>query len=348
MDEKTCLNDHQAYSAAEFAAAREKPNFRAFEASWKEQRAYITEAVRELEGSPLAKDACYQLETIKPELPKLPWIGHPLIENKTIDSSWLTGLGDPYTGALTKLTHKPSKRILADFAHTLAWLRYQTFSEEDYERFFHQYIRPEEQNNGWSREDFTKPGIEKAHPISRFWRLEATGFYGEDNECWFGLNLEEESEANYSCPRVFYLRYVFNNEKPEIDIDLLWFEKRACRLPEALWLSFEPPQPQGAKWFIEKLGQEISPLDVVENGNRHLHACSRVRMESDDLVMTIESLDAPLVAPGRPSLLNFNNELPDMTQGVHFNLYNNLWGTNFPMWLEDDCRFRFRLGYEIK
>ncbi len=119
-------------------------------------------------------------------------------------------------------------------------------------------------------------------------------------------------------------------------------------MPEALWLSFVPPQTEGAKWFIEKLGQDVSPLDVVENGNRHLHACSRVRMESDDLVMTIESLDAPLVAPGQPSLLDFNNNQPDMSQGVHFNLYNNVWGTNFPMWLEDDCRFRFRLRYTIK
>jgi len=32
-----------------------------------------------------------------------------------------------------------------------------------------------------------------------------------------------------------------------------------------------------------------------------------------------------------------------LTKGMHFDLYNNLWGTNFPMWFEDDCRFRFRL-----
>ncbi|NOG48471.1 MAG: hypothetical protein HND48_02750 [Chloroflexi bacterium] len=50
-----------------------------------------------------------------------------------------------------------------------------------------------------------------------------------------------------------------------------------------------------------------------------------------------------LVAPGRPSLLDFHNRLPDMSGGVHFNLYNNVWGTNFPMWFEDDARFRFVL-----
>jgi hypothetical protein len=50
-----------------------------------------------------------------------------------------------------------------------------------------------------------------------------------------------------------------------------------------------------------------------------------------------------LFAPGRPSLLDFTNELPDMSGGWHVNLYNNIWGTNFPMWFEDDAVFRFSL-----
>jgi hypothetical protein len=62
--------------------------------------------------------------------------------------------------------------------------------------------------------------------------------------------------------------------------------------------------------------------------------------------LRISSLDAPLVAPGKPSLLDFNNELPQMTDGMHFNLLNNIWGTNFPMWFEEDCRFRFELTLE--
>jgi len=55
----------------------------------------------------------------------------------------------------------------------------------------------------------------------------------------------------------------------------------------------------------------------------------------------IESLDAPLVAPGAPGLLQFDNDPPDLRGGTHFNLFNNTWGTNFPMWCEDDGRFRF-------
>jgi hypothetical protein len=28
---------------------------------------------------------------------------------------------------------------------------------------------------------------------------------------------------------------------------------------------------------------------------------------------------------------------------MHFLLFNNLWGTNFPMWSGEDARFRFVL-----
>jgi hypothetical protein len=71
-------------------------------------------------------------------------------------------------------------------------------------------------------------------------------------------------------------------------------------------------------------------------------------MEYHGLQMLISSLDAPLVAPGERSLLNFTNDQPDMAKGIHFCLYNNLWGTNFPMWSEEDCKFRFRLYFKRK
>ena len=68
--------------------------------------------------------------------------------------------------------------------------------------------------------------------------------------------------------------------------------------------------------------------------------------QDEKLSLEIHSQDALLVSAGQPSLLNFSNELPDLDNGFHFNLYNNVWGTNFPMWFEDDSLFRFsiRLG----
>jgi hypothetical protein len=95
---------------------------------------------------------------------------------------------------------------------------------------------------------------------------------------------------------------------------------------------------------MDKLGQPVSPLEVVKNGNRTLHAVGAgVEYRDRRGGLAIDTLDVPLVAPGAPSLLNFTNRQPAMRGGVHFNLHNNIWGTNFPMWFEDDMRFRFAL-----
>ncbi len=57
----------------------------------------------------------------------------------------------------------------------------------------------------------------------------------------------------------------------------------------------------------------------------------------------LETLDVPLVAPGDPSLLDVNNCRPLVKIGMHVNLFNNVWGTNFPLWFDDDMRFRCTL-----
>jgi hypothetical protein len=62
--------------------------------------------------------------------------------------------------------------------------------------------------------------------------------------------------------------------------------------------------------------------------------------------LSIESLDAHLVSPGEPRLLRFDDALPRLVGGMHFCLHANVWGTNFPLWYEDDARFRFRLRFQ--
>ena len=346
MDEKTWLDDHEAYSAAEFAAAREKSNFRRFESSWAEQRNYITEAIDSLGEKSLAKEARGHLTTMSAQPPDLTELTPMPLEQVVFRTSQVSAAFDPVSGALMCFEACESGKKWVNPGSSIGLLGYQTFSADDYERFFHQYIRPEEQNNGWSREDFTKPGMEKARPISKIWSPTVDSAFHSQNRILFHLKSEPAAIEDYGCPRDFYLHYSFGRERPEIDMEVVWIGKKACRFPEALWLSFIPNRQEEVKWSIEKLGQQVSPLDVVENGNRHLHACGgSVQMESQGLKIIVESLDAPLVAPGERSLLNFTNEQPDMAKGVHFCLYNNLWGTNFPMWLEDDCKFRFKLRF---
>ncbi len=345
MDEKTYLGDHENYAAEHFKIARGLPNFKKFESSWVEKRSIIQKAVNALEDSPLADEARQQLERVRPN--KLDLSVWHKTSNKKIElkTSHFDIQINPLRVGLVSLIDRNTHQWV-DETHPMAELTYQTFSAEDYDRFFSQYIIRAAQNGDWPKEDFTKPGLELAKPISAIWKPYIRDSYRRQtpnqDEFLFHMTFESECVVNYGAPKDVYLTYKFPLEGADFSIELQWFNKQACRMPEALWMGFNPIIPEGGEWMIEKLGKMISPLSVVENGNRHLHSAGKlVELCYGKGKMVILPLDSPLVAPGNPSLLDFTNQQPDMQKGMHFCLLNNLWGTNFPMWFEEDCRFRY-------
>lgn len=61
--------------------------------------------------------------------------------------------------------------------------------------------------------------------------------------------------------------------------------------------------------------------------------------------VSIETLDATLVCPGERRLLQFDHTFASLEGGMHMNLHNNIWGTNFRAWYEEDAQFRFKLKF---
>src|SRR5512133_2441047 len=201
MDEKTHLDDHEAYSAESFKKARSKPNFKKFESSWVEKRAYIHNAVNALEDSPLAAEARQRLEEIRPRLPDLTeW--QAVTENEVKLFNPLVEVHfDKATAEMTALRDLHSKQDWCSSTRRLGSYSYQTFSAGDYARFIKQYILPSMQTSGWAIEDFGKPGLEKAKPASRIWKPEVTGVYrredAESGSLLFRMNFEEEAVEEY-------------------------------------------------------------------------------------------------------------------------------------------------------
>ena len=75
-----------------------------------------------------------------------------------------------------------------------------------------------------------------------------------------------------------------------------------------------------------------------------MHAVtSRLSCIDGDHRLEITTQDAPVVALGVRSPLNFSKDLPDLQQGAHVNLFNNAWGTNYPQWAGGNWRYRFTL-----
>jgi hypothetical protein len=348
LDEKVHLADYAHYDAAGFQKARPGPDFQKMEESWAEQRAYIDQAVDALGGTGLQAEAQNALAELRPLRPQ-------------IEDGWERA--DPYLpygagrftygfndlGGLAYFYDRQEKRTWANPDHSLGQLRYQTFSQEDYDRFYEGYIVNKRQTAIWAIADFTKPGISDAGAVSREWLPKLEKLYAREREGGqqFLLYLLFPSAAveQFGAPGVAWVEVDIPLDQPRLQFTLKWFDKAACRLPEAIWFSFHPAAA-GGLWQIEKLGEWVNPLDVVRNGNRHLHACGAgVRWQGQRGNIQIESLDAPLVAPGQRSLLNFNNHLPRLKEGMHFLLYDNLWGTNFPMWFDEDMQFRFSVDF---
>ncbi|MCA0453743.1 MAG: DUF5054 domain-containing protein [Chloroflexi bacterium] len=349
MDEKVHLKDYTHYDRKSFDAARLTEPFRHFAASWEEQRAYVTEAVEALGKSPLATEANARLDAIQPQRPDLSGF-QKVTAAKTFDTPLFDIGFDIATGAINHLRHKPSQRDWSSVDHLLALLRYQTFSEADYARYWKHYIINKRATKIWSWDDNMKPGMEAAHAKSQFWLPALVNLWTNNSQTQptfiAELTFDGEAITKYGCPKVVFVRVAASVQEPVIKVDLQWFEKAANRLPEALWLGFQPVTRQAGQWILDKLGADISPLDVIRSGNRKLHAVeSGVWYNDHRQCLNIETLDAPLVAPGEPSLLDFNNRQPVLKNGMHFNLYNNVWGTNFPMWYGEDSRFRFRLRF---
>jgi hypothetical protein len=120
--------------------------------------------------------------------------------------------------------------------------------------------------------------------------------------------------------------------------------KPAVRLPEAYWFSLFPKDVE--KILAEKTGEPIDVSDVVDGGSRQMHAIDRYI----DVVCTkgslrITSPDAPLVTVGSRDIFDYPENAPDLNGGIHFCLFNNLWGTNYSAWSEGTWTFRFKLEW---
>lgn len=320
----------------DFARDRRQGMFADLEASWSEQRDYLRQATAALGQSPLGRQAVAALQACQPRVPLIThW-------RRATDVETTTGHRvrfDPRNGSLVDWV-TPDGRRRADARHPLGLFSYQLFSPRDVERWYRDYTVNKEVTCSWSRPDFTKFGYEKLCGVrAKRWLAPITGMHvAETGIVTLRLQGPPYAAHDFGCPREIFIEWQFG-ENGAAQVALQWFGKDACRMPEAAWFSFHPRVSAPRAWRLVKLGHEIDPRDVVRRGNRRMHAVEAMR--HPDLEIT--NLHAPLVRIGEANLLNFRQDLANARDGLHFNLVNNVWGTNFAQWCEDDARFEFKL-----
>lgn len=336
------LQDTCNFSNSDFNRVRHRGNFLSCEASWQEQRDYIEDAAGAVIQAGLGgelKEAWQSLEVQVPNLDGFVEINPEI----TIELPDLSLKIDPQTGAFKEGVFHGLPLTAGKYATGL--LSYQSISHRQMEGFRSQYCGAA---HAWAGVDFGKPGSTDANTRAAFWLPQLMHLFRRDvsGESSLLLQLMFPSDAveNFGAPAEVWITISIPYEDRAIQWNVQWFCKTASRLPEALWFTLAPPVKDTSRWRLRKMGRFISPHEVVPRGGRKLHAVEEVVNTDPAAPWSIISKDVALVAPGNMNFINFDDMLSDLSGGWHFNLWNNVWGTNFPQWYEQDARFRFELA----
>lgn len=320
-DVKTHLRNWDKYDFDSFTAARTQPEFLFTEQSWRELDDNIDKAVALL-PDPLREEAREALKQVG-EVDRRPVTGND--SDRKLDA----------TGRYAFET-KGVKCLLGGIA-------YQSFSNDDYTRFQDAYLTSHVQ---WAIEDNGKPGLDRSPARSA--TIEARVAKCSAERSREGRRIRTEMvfpEDARIDPRVLPEAVRCQWEIARDGRSVAWtvdlVGKPANRMPEAYWVSIQPEELLSV--VAEKTGGRVDLLDVVPGGNRQMHGIDRyVDLVTRRGTLRITSPDALLVVVGERNALNYSTQLPDLRQGIHFCLFDNLWGTNFSMWWGGDMRYRFR------
>jgi hypothetical protein len=326
------------FAREEFAAQVKQMNwedrsYSYFESSHAEQREYITTAIETLPAN-LKEEAIKALEELS-LMPKCSGYKEISLNSEyNIQDFIVTVLQD---GSI-KIKGKDIENEVV-----LGKVNYELFGIETFKKWEKEYMVNLKQNNLWAVPDFFKLGIEDigVQQENILYNCKVEKCYVNDQELTIEGYFGTLECSEYGCPRKVFIQYTFNEN--DIDMIIYLYDKDASRLPEAVWVSHFTENSGLKDIKIKKLSEEINPLEVVEYGNRNYHCIEKASFKAGNAHISITPLDSKLLSIGERRLYNFKQNYADLKGGLHFNLYNNLWGTNFKVWYEEDIISRFKI-----
>ena len=182
--------------------------------------------------------------------------------------------------------------------------------------------------------------------------------------------MDPSAHGDYGAPE--NVSVSVNVSAGQLEIGVVALDKTPTRLPEAAFVSFEPAG--AGNWSHEVLGGVVSllrlclvrrnlprlralvvmqvPAAVVPHGSSHLHAAEAMRWAgSGGGSLRVASLDAGLLCYGEPTAFPTPFAPADLSYGASWNLWNNIWGTNYPQWYpfdpkDSNIEYRFSVKYD--
>ncbi|DBA83693.1 TPA: hypothetical protein ACH3X1_006235 [Trebouxia sp. C0004] len=200
---------------------------------------------------------------------------HPIGEPLKLKSSFWDVEVNTTTGTFSGLQYLWPEQEGSNWAtpqQPLGQVLYDTYTEEDYHIIWETYSYSD---FSW---DFGKLNSSAAKPRHSRLSPTITKVYKQQGGGGFKALLKGSMPAwavqEAGAPAEVWLDIQAPEDTDSLLLDVIWVNKTATRLPEAMWVQFAPSSAVADphSWQMYKLGRPISPLEVVYNGSQSMHA----------------------------------------------------------------------------
>ena len=334
-DVKTWLGPDRVYEKQDFLAARDTEKYRFMERSWQEQRRRAAESTRLLDrieeqlGLPAGQAPGPGSLALRQDGDRVSVENH----RYRMEFSGTSGrIGLVYDKGLdAPLLRSQDGRGVFSY-------QYDRYGFDDINEFLRKYgyhfttwgIQD------YGRENYPDCGHESFVPAF-------VGYEINGSSILFHYRTGD-SYARYGDCRGLTLTVTLPREGDTFDVELVLRDKQATPFVESGSLIF--PLAEERAYRLGKPGAVIDPETQIISCANHalLNIEHEVTAIGEEGCLTVCAKDTPLLAIGASGIYDYQKEFPrDRKNQLWFDLFNNMWGTNFPQWIEGDLRFRYTL-----
>ena len=258
-----------------------------------------------------------------------------------LDNGVLRVTVDAARGGVRSVVEKSTGRELVDGASPLllGQYLYERFGREETRGYGREYIkRPEFQ---WAWDDLTKVNQPEGDHASA--SPAGCGVVFAADEAGVCATLSGDPQGILK-DRV-ELKVQLYRGLPFVEIAWSIENKTGDPWPEAGWICL-PLKAERPRFHLGRTGAIIDPAtDIIAGSNRHV-LCLNSGMTVTGAgggCVGVCPLDSPLVSLGRPGLWQYSLAYTADRADVFVNVFNNMWSTNFPLWVEGIFSSRVRI-----
>ena len=309
--------------------------------SWNEQRDYVIKAIEALPLK-LYIEAFTKLKALRPDECCYPDGTRVFPDTPVKCGKWkleLNSFGAP------KNLFMGNRALIENNQESI--VDYKSLGPKDFKFWLKNYHRDMYKTFIWAIPDFGRPKLRKVakyYPQGNFPYTMSEAVYDKTKEferVTVRLAGRKQIMPQLGMPRKLTVQYIFFENYMQLRLE--WTDKDVSRLPEEIWLHLGI-SPDRDNIFYHKLGQKLSPYAIVPNGGRNLSVTEGIEFDAGGKSFRLQPKQAVPVSLGRGKLLRFDNKPENSKYGISFLVQNNIWGTNYPLWYEDNASVWFDLA----